>query len=149
MLKCFLVLTLLCFNVFLLSACHTPPAVYEEKIIKINDHVFTVEIADTATKQTQGLSGRASLQADHGMLFIFDSAEKRTFWMKDMLIPIDIIWLNNGVITAIDKNCPVPQNYKIPTFSPNIYSDKVLELNAGTADKYNFQVGDKLELLSE
>ena len=147
MLKCLLVLMLLCFNALVLTACTSAPTPlnYNQKNIRINDHVFTVEIADSAAKQTLGLSGRESLLLDHGMLFVFDSADIRSFWMKDMLFPIDILWLRDREIVAIDKNCPVPYNDKIPSFTPKIEVNNVLELNAGVADEFNIKIGDSVE----
>src|SRR3989304_3569969 len=79
------------------------------KNIKIAEINIPVEIADTDEKRTKGLSGKSSLDEKSGMLFVF---EKKgiipIFWMKDMLIPIDMIWIREGKVVKIDKNVPAP-----------------------------------------
>src|SRR3989344_4633932 len=64
-----------------------------------------VELAQTPAAQQQGLSGRKSLGANQGMLFIFPQDEARQFWMKEMNFPLDIIWLNKeGKIMGLATN---------------------------------------------
>src|SRR3989344_1451545 len=64
-----------------------------------------IDLADTQEKRTQGLSGRKDIADDYGMLFVFDAPGKYGFWMKDMLIDIDIIWLSrDGSIVHIEHS---------------------------------------------
>lgn len=122
--------------------------VYQARLI-INNKEFSVEIADTSVKQAQGLSGRQSLATNQGMLFIFERPGIYGFWMKDMKFPIDIIWIKNNRIIGFEKNIPSPasQDMKLPVYYPVSEADRVLEVVAGTADKYKFMVGDEVKVL--
>lgn len=111
----------------------------------INNNEFSVEIADTAVEQKQGLSGRDFLEPDNGMLFIFSQPGNYGFWMKDMRFPIDIIWIRGDKIIGFEKNA-VPESYPA-VFYPPAPADRVLEVVAGTAEKFNFKVGDAVKML--
>ena len=82
----------------------------------------------------------------NGMYFIFDKPDYHSFWMKDMRFPIDIIFINDGKIVTIYKNVPIPtsETQLPPIYRPTNPVDHVLEINAGLADKYSFQVGDSV-----
>lgn len=119
------------------------------KEIKINDKSIKVTLADTAEKRSRGLSGTASLPADQGMLFTFDQKDTfPTFWMKDMLIPLDIIWINNDKIAKIDKNIQAPpagtKDSDLELLRPDKPIDYVLEVNAGFSDRNGITVGQSL-----
>lgn len=106
---------------------------------------YTVDIADTPLRQSQGLSGRSSLTPNTGMLFVFDTPGDYGFWMKDMLFSIDIIWIGEDKkITYIEKNA-TPGSYPESFSSPDD-SLYVLEIPAGDSEKYNFSVGQKTEI---
>ena len=121
------------------------------KNIKIAEINIPVEIADTDEKRTKGLSGKSSLDEKSGMLFVF---EKKgiipIFWMKDMLIPIDMIWIREGKVVKIDKNVPAPvagtPDSKLVNYSPGTPIDYVLEVNAGFSDKFKIKTGDSADL---
>lgn len=124
------------------------PQVTKKASVKIRNQEFKVEIADTTYLRSQGLSGREFLPEDAGMLFIFGSSTVQTFWMKGMKFPLDIIWIRDNRIAGIEKN--VPPEPGTPTFGLKLYNspgpvDKVLEVNAGVANKYGFEVGDLVE----
>lgn len=109
----------------------------------------TLDVADTAKTRETGLSGRNSLAENKGMLFLFDEPGIPTFWMKGMKFPIDIIFLNSDKIVTIYKNVPAPKTTtEMPSayYQPTYPSDKVIELKAGAADKYNLRQGDTLKL---
>ena len=123
----------------------------KQKIVKINDLEISVDISDTPEKRSKGLSGRESLNEKKGMLFIFDEKDQTPiFWMKDMLIPIDIIWINNGEIVQIDKAIQVPEkdtpDTKLTQYSPEVSVDYVLEVNSDFSDKYELKAGDNVDL---
>ncbi|MCZ7625774.1 MAG: DUF192 domain-containing protein [Candidatus Methylomirabilis sp.] len=72
--------------------------------VVIDDRVtITVEVARTRREQAKGLAGRSSLPKGEGMLFPFDAAEHRTFWMKGMLIPLDIVWIREGRLSPFTR----------------------------------------------
>ena len=129
----------------------TQPTALPEKSINIGGKVIQTEIADTEAKRTKGLSGITSLDTNSGMLFIFDTQkESPVFWMKDMQIPIDIIWIKDGKVVRIDKNTPIPApgtpDNKLKTYSPGQTVDYVLEVNAGFSDQDGIKVGDSVDI---
>ena len=103
------------------------------------------EIVTTASAQQRGLGGRAVIPDDYGMLFVFPSDSKYGFWMKDMLTPIDMVWLSSdGTVVGIT-----------PSVSPATYPDVfyppspirfVLETRAGFAAEKNWKIGTKIQL---
>lgn len=113
--------------------------------IKVGERSVKVTLADTPNERAQGLSGRKTLRDDEGMLFIFETQGMYGFWMKDMLIPIDIMWISNeGVVVDIHKNVS-------PATYPSVFRSKVpikyvLELAAGFFERYNMKVGDAVDL---
>jgi uncharacterized protein len=109
--------------------------------------VFTVDVADTEAARVQGLSGRPSMAASQGMLFAFPSAGQHGFWMKDMHFPLDIIWFDQGGKLIYMETDLVPETYP-EVFSPPASDMYVLEVNAGTASRYQFQAGDQLEVIN-
>lgn len=127
------------------------PSSNPSKIVKIDGREIKVTLADTNEKRSKGLSGIEKLNEDSGMLFVFDSKDiYPSFWMKGMLIPIDIIWINDGVIVKIDENV-APPNKEIPEAKLPLYKSKspidyVLEVGAGVSSKMNFKVGSRVDL---
>lgn len=108
------------------------------------------EVADTLPARERGLSGRNGLGADEGLLFVFDKPGRYGFWMKDMLFPIDIIWISeNGIVVHIEQNIS-PETYfknKPPqTFINQVDAKYVLELAAHQAEKYGVYLGVKVKM---
>ena len=105
-------------------------------------------MADTDEKRTKGLSGRKNLDEKEAMLFVFPEKKQYQFWMKDMNFPIDIIFINDDIVTNISKNAqpidPKSPNYTI--YSPTVDINYVLEVNAGQTDKHGIKIGDKVEI---
>ena len=103
-----------------------------------------VEIATTSMAVQKGLSGRASLDSDKGMLFIFAKLDWHRFWMPDMYFPIDIICIDkNKKVVGISKNVSPEFDPANPRFyqisKPTQF---VLEVNAGFSDAYGINPGD-------
>lgn len=112
--------------------------------IQINQAEVLIEIAGSATSRAQGLSGRESLGEKQGMFFIFEEAELHSFWMKDMLFSLDIIWIDKDFkIVDIDRNI-TPESFPM-LFQPSSPVNYVLEVNAGWTEKNNVRVGDRIE----
>lgn len=107
-------------------------------------HTFTVEIAKTARERQQGLMGRESLGARHGMFFIFPSLVVAPFWMKNTPLSLDIIFINEDeTIQKIStKTTPFSEERIFPE-GPYRY---VLEVLAGTAEQLSFQPGNTIHL---
>jgi len=72
--------------------------------VTIANHNFSVAVASTSTQQQQGLSGRKNLPQDQGMLFIFKSANRYPFWMKDMNFPLDILFIKDRKSTRLNSS---------------------------------------------
>ncbi len=114
--------------------------------VRVGESVVSVDVAMTKEAKSQGLSGRKSLASDEGMLFVFEKPDKYHFWMKDMLFPIDIIWIGEDFkVTYIQKGA-TPESYP-QIFGGEVDSMYVLEVEAGFSEKNNLKVGDSLEFL--
>lgn len=101
-----------------------------------------IEIADTDYDRQLGLMKRVSMEEKQGMLFIFPDDTMQSFWMRNTLISLDMIFINsNKQIVTIHKNTKVLSDQSYPSTAPARY---VLEVNAGFTDKYNINVGDKI-----
>lgn len=103
------------------------------------------EIADTPAKQELGLGNRATIEDNYGMLFVFKDKSRHGFWMKDMLAPIDMIWLSdNGTIVLVDHSVN-PDTYP-HIFYPPVPVKYVLETRAGYARDHAWDVGTVVSL---
>lgn len=127
----------------------TPNNSLATKKITLGKTLYNIELAKTNLERSAGLSNRKSLCPNCGMIFIFDQPSTYPFWMKDTLIPLDIIWLDeSGKIVTIHEARPEPN---IPFYKLKLYQNKepalyVLELNAGDTHKLNLKIGDKITL---
>lgn len=104
---------------------------------------LSVEVATTQQQQEQGLMFRKSMQLDHGMIFNLNKPQHVEMWMKNTILPLDMVFVDNrGIVSQIVKNA-VPESEKI--ISSNA-SDilMVIEINGGAADHYHIEKGDKV-----
>ena len=101
-----------------------------------------LEIADSEYERQLGLMNRKSMEENQGMLFIFDYERMQSFWMRNTLIPLDMMFVNkdNKIIT-IHKNTKTLSAQSYPSIAPAIY---VVEVVGGFTDKYNIVIGDKI-----
>jgi len=112
--------------------------------VTLENHKVFIELADTPAKQAQGLSGKTELKDGYGMLFPFNPPQMVSFWMKDMLISIDIIFIkDNKVVTLYTNVEPEPEVAlsMLERYSPNQIIDYVLEVPAGWSEKNKIIVG--------
>lgn len=99
-----------------------------------------IEIADEHSTRMMGLMYRDTMEWQQGMLFIFDTEEPQSFWMKNTYIPLDIIFANSlRQIVKIQYNSKTLSEGSIPSIKPALY---VVEVNAGFCKKYNINEGD-------
>jgi len=113
--------------------------------VRIADRVeLAVEIADNQKTRRQGLSGRAALTPDAGMLFVFEKPDAYTFWMQNMHFPLDVIWLRGGRVVGLQADVlpPRTQDSRPQTFSPPEPVDSVLEVSAGFIAHHGVRIGD-------
>jgi len=102
-----------------------------------------VDVAATIAARERGLSGRAPLGPDEGMYFVFPRSERYLFWMKDMRFPIDIIWIQDGVVADITENAVQPGPGEEPArYAPGTAVNRVLEVPAGFVKAKGVRVGD-------
>ena len=104
--------------------------------------VFNVEIAATESERNKGLMNRTSLAEDSGMLFVWEDVEQRDFWMKNTLIPLDMVFLaEDGTIHHIHHMAKPLDLTRISSERP---SKAVLEVNGGLTDLLGIAEGDKV-----
>lgn len=104
---------------------------------------FGLEVAKTSAQQSLGLMFRSELPDDRGMLFPFSSPRRASFWMKDVPVPLDMVFLRRGVVVAIAQ-APPCRTEPCPTYGPdnNQLVDQVLELRGGRTAEIGLQSGD-------
>ncbi len=113
----------------------------------INSYCFEIKIAQTKEERARGLMFRSFLPKNQGMLFIFENEDKHSFWMKNTLIPLDIVWISKDLkIVHIENNVQPCQQEPCKTYTPIQKAIYVLEVNTGLAKEYNFQIGDIVNL---
>ena len=107
---------------------------------KFSNTQFVVELAKTPEQRQKGLMGRSSLKAQSGMLFLYESPRHVSFWMKNTLIGLDVIFLSsNGKILKIYHNAK-PESLEIMSAGENVSA--VLEVNGNLAKTIKLEIGD-------
>lgn len=112
----------------------------------LEGHPFSLELALSPEQRYQGLSGRENLCSDCGMLFLFDDSAQRTFVMRNMLFPLDIIFIDGETIVDIYKNLPPEGAITQNSYGSTGPVDKVLEINGGRADELGLKIGNNIIL---
>ena len=131
--------------VFLLVACPAFPSSALEGLVKFasaNNLAVFLEVAVTDEEKQKGLMNRTNLPENRGMVFVFRPKRQVTFWMKDTLISLDMIFINNGKIVNIVKNA-VP-NQTTVLYPSNAEVTEVIEVNGGFADKNMIEIGNEI-----
>jgi YVTN family beta-propeller protein len=104
-----------------------------------------VEVPDDDEEHMRGLMFRQHLPWNAGMLFAFDGEEPRAFWMKNTLIPLDMIFIDdNSEVVYIIENVPPCEQDPCPSYPSEEPAQYVLEVNAGFVQQNGVQVGDRL-----
>jgi len=110
--------------------------------------VYKLELALTPEDQAQGLMYRESLPPNTGMLFVFGADEPHHFWMKNTMIPLDMIWMDAaGKVIFVSANTPPCKADPCPTYGPDGPARQVLEIAGGMAAREKITVGATLRLL--
>lgn len=106
-----------------------------------------LEVARTPQQQATGLMYRTSLADDRGMLFPFDPPQPVRFWMKNVAIDLDMIFLRDGEVKAIEANVPPCTTLPCSTYGPSdTLVDQVIELRGGRASELGIKVGDRIAI---
>lgn len=112
-----------------------------QPLITFNNKVpLRVDVVDTAEGRAQGLSGRERLGPTEGLLFVFPENDYHGFWMKDMLFPIDIIWIDNNFIIVDIERSVRPDTFP-RVFEPKVPARFVIETSANFTDSFSIEVG--------
>ena len=120
--------------------------------LRVGENVVVVELAKTPEEWTQGLSGRESLGEEEGMLFVSDESVRRTFWMKGMRFPLDMLFIHQDKVVDIAHKVPAPAEgqdgteTRVSTWLPAKW---VLEVNSGWAERHGVKLGDPVILEGE
>jgi len=122
-----------------------------DKFIKVflpSGREIMAELAVTPAERERGLMFREKLEPDQGMLFVFEEEDLYSFWMKNTLIPLDIIWINcHQQIVHIEKNVPPCTQDPCPGYRPRQPALYVLELKAGQAEANNLQLYQRISFV--
>ncbi len=132
----------------------TQPA--REEVV-IAGELYRLELAADATTRARGLGGRETVPDDGGMLFVFPDTRHRSFWMKDCVVDIDLVFLDTrGRIVALHKmktEPPQGPRESIPAYERrlNLYASKrltrfAIELKTGSIDRLKLETGQLIEL---
>ena len=113
--------------------------------LQVGKQTLTVEVANSPSSITQGLSGRLEIGSD-GLLFIFDQPRTPQFWMREMRFDLDLVWIAGGKIVGLTENVPRPlpniDLAELPRYSPDQPAEMVLEVTAGTVQEKAWKVGE-------
>jgi uncharacterized membrane protein (UPF0127 family) len=115
-------------------------------VVRAGAGKFIVEVADDTAERAVGLSGRDSLASGAGMWFTYVTSDQRSFWMRGMRFPIDIVWVNASMrVVHVTYRAPIPSPGatidELPLYSPGTPIMYVLEINAGLARDLGIEVG--------
>lgn len=135
-------LATLAFALFAVAEAHSG-----QSAVTVGDHAFDVELVTTPASREQGLMWRVHMAPDHGMLFVFPQSQPRWFWMKNTLIPLDILYFSSDrELVSIKHGVPPCRSSPCPAYGSGKPALYVLELNGGVARDLGLEVGDVLTL---
>ncbi|WP_227357045.1 DUF192 domain-containing protein [Haladaptatus salinisoli] len=107
----------------------------------------TLEVANSPDERSHGLMYRRSLPRNHGMLFVFGEATTQSFWMKNTLIPLDIIFVSaNGTVINVAHADPQPEasDSQLRSYTSEAPAKYVVEMRQGFANRTGIEPGTKL-----
>jgi uncharacterized membrane protein (UPF0127 family) len=115
-----------------------------QPLLVIRNQKILVEVARTRAEISRGLSNRADLAENRGMLFILGRTGTWSFWMKGMRFGLDFVFFRDDKVVDLVKNVPFPQNGEAPqmVYAKAAY-DKVLEMKAGGIERLGIEIGDQ------
>jgi len=108
--------------------------------------VYQLEVARTPEEQAQGLMFRESLPEKTGMIFLFKEKDVHRFWMKNTMIPLDMVWMDAaGKVLFVSADTPPCKADPCPSYGPDSPASQVLEIAGGLAVKEKIVVGSVLK----
>jgi uncharacterized protein len=130
-----------------LTASNLPPGAQLLPIsarARMGNAVIQLEVAQTPAEKATGLMFRPALPASRGMLFLFEPARPVQFWMRNVPVPLDMVFLREGEVKTIAAEVPPCTTPSCPTYGPTALIDQVIELRAGRAAELGLEVGDRV-----
>jgi uncharacterized protein len=125
----------------------TPAPTTGPRVVLPSGAVYAVELARTPEEQAQGLMYRESLAPRAGMIFLFRDAAPHQFWMKNTMIPLDIVWLDgSGRVLFVSAETPPCRADPCPSYGPDVPASTILEIAGGMAAKERVTVGSTIRL---
>ena len=122
-------------------------AVASSASVEIKGQRFAIELAEDNPSRELGLMNRTHMDADHGMLFVFQDDAPRAFWMKNTKIPLDMLFFDAKLrLISVQHAVPPCVADPCPGYGSGAPARYVLELNGGQADKLDLHPGDELTL---
>lgn len=131
------------------KASVTPSATPGPRAILPSGRTYSLEVVRTPEEQAQGLMFRESLPERTGMLFPFTGKGVHHFWMKNTMIPLDMVWMDGeGKVIFVSADTPPCKADPCPTYGPDSPAASVLEIAGGMAKKEDVTVGSSLKFLN-
>ena len=135
----------LMFPLLAVTACAAAVPQQSTPAVELHGHRFTTEFATDDASREQGLMMRTELPADHSMLFVFPDTQPRWFWMKNTLVPLDILYFDaDRKLVSMQLNVPPCKADPCPSYPSDAAARYVLELPAGTVRRIGVETGDEL-----
>jgi uncharacterized protein len=122
-----------------------PLAGYEMRTVRIGNTKVEAFVADTPEKRAQGLMEITRMDADTGMLFLFPNASPRTFWNKNTLMDLDLIWMLDKRVVGASRLPAITKSQEIVNIASPGPVHMVLEVPAGWVEEHAIQIGDFVE----
>lgn len=144
-----IIIILLLFCIFFIFAkpVFSPNATQNSfSFVCINKKCFSVQSAETEAEREKGLMNVEKLDKDKGIIFIFNKEGVYPFWMKNTLIPLDIIWIKNDKVVFIEENAQPCKTFICPQINPKTLASYVLEINGGISKEMKFKIGDEVKI---
>lgn len=111
---------------------------------EMNGETIQLEVAETQQQQAMGFMFRSEIPTDRGMLFSFEPPRRVSFWMKNVRVPLDMVFLRDGKVVAIAADVPPCTADPCSTYGPPEMVDSVIELRGGRAAELGLQAGDEI-----
>ena len=150
MYKKYFIYTVLIAVIILAVRFTSNPRLKKFNIVFENGAFLKTEVAETERQLREGLMFRTELKENSGMLFMYPKSGVRSFWMKNTLIPLDILWINeNFEIVYILKNVPPCESNPCPSYAPQVSAKYAIEAPGGWTETKNITEGMRITIDSE
>ncbi len=142
-----LIIILIIFVIVIIASMGRQDIDYRIGKICFKENCFDIEIANDREERSKGLMFRKNLCSNCGMLFVYEEEVNNKFWMKNTLIPLDIIWLNSDLEVIYIANAVPCVTEKCDLYGPDIKKTKyVLEINSDKSKELGLEIGNKFIL---